>query len=230
MVRCASNAPARCKTHEQPQPTQAINAEKQAMTYTAHVTERLTSARAATQALFCLSVSERLLVCAWCFEQVSGHKMQELAPIADRLFATASGTATCSRRTLHSLIKRLDALIPQSDDYGDALATQAQTAGIASLAAALLLVGEPTGRDCVTTASFAVDAVLCYTSALSEAFGMASEESEGHLLERELGRQAADIRFLTSSMADDALSLSLWRMRNRQFSIPPALSIGRVSP
>ena len=174
--------------------------------------------------MFCLAGAERLRSCVWAFEKEYAVSMQPFfgwcASLMDALLA-----GTVQQLPLDALMEEVENLTPNSDEYGQPLAVQAQSALLCVLNALAVLRDGRVGS--VVDASYAVvDALenfvyLIHVGLLNDAAVPADRE----IVQRERGWQLTTIAFLRNLETCSREQLLAWRAQHREYSVPVAIAV-----
>ena len=122
--------------------------------------------------------------------------------------------------------QQLEDVIPHSDEGGSPLSVQAQAAILCTLCAVRILAGERGDEVIVEAANSVVDALDNYTFFIAETIsGRTDSPDDYELLGRECARQLQDCEFLCHGGVHDLSALLKWRIENRQYAVPPAVSV-----
>jgi len=164
--------------------------------------------------------AERLSGTFWAFSKREGRS-QELDGYAAALswvWRNISVSAVAPEAGLH--LRKLTSIIHDSERFGDPLAVQAQSAGIALMYVLKIFISG--GSDEATWAAMTVtEGIENYVAFSADMFKFRlTPDFQNSLLERELQKQEEDIRLLQSSYAIDVPSI---RTRNRLFAVPIAV-------
>jgi hypothetical protein len=197
--------------------------EEEVKAHRAELTKRMKDCSKKAQALFCLACAERLIGCAWCFEQQTGASLGGFFRWLDTLFV-AVASDELGEISLQRAASELEEVIPSGDHDGSPLHVQAQSAVLCALNALSILVGPTDRAPVIEAANSVVDALDNYTYFVGEELANRTDSPENYeLLQREIAKQLRDCELLRREVELTKGRILEWRIENRQYAVPAAV-------
>jgi uncharacterized protein YjaG (DUF416 family) len=175
------------------------------------------------QVFFGLLCAERLRACCWAFGQKESWDLSIYYVGCDLVFNQLAHNTTIDKMQREKTIEKLEATIPQSDDFGDALSVQAQS-GLLALLYTLEGLEIENSEGIIESAGAVVEGLDNYDYFITKILTNNPEtHNEFPLLDREIQWQFEILRILNQTTQLETKEFIHLRVLNRNYSVPIAV-------
>ena len=175
------------------------------------------------QILFALLCAERLRASCWAFSKRENWDITSYYEGCDFLFEQVVQNTTIDQTQVESYVDDLDKCVPQSDEFGDPLAVQAQSGLIALLHAfdSVKTADSEAGVNAAGAVEEGVDNYQYFVN--KEMTGQLTSPTEYPLLDREIKWQLESIATLRQFTRPEREKYVSLRILNRTYAVPIAV-------